>query len=166
MHTKRPPRLKGFDYRGFHRYFLTICTNARRRWFADIAAGRGLVDHFLQSASAHRFDVTAYCLMPDHLHALVHATSVDADFAQFVRVWKQKTSFEWKRRTGAVLWQEGYYERVLRDEEGDLWVISYIASNPVHAGLCESPEQYPLFGSSQYSIAEILEALKELEPWK
>jgi putative transposase len=164
--TKRPPRLKGFDYRGFHRYFLTICTRARRRWFTDVAIGRGLVDHFLQFATTCQFDVAAYCLMPDHLHALVHAAAVDADFTRFVRVWKQRTSFEWKRRTGFVLWQEGYYDRVLRDEEADLWVISYIASNPVNAGLCESPEQYPLFGSSKYSIAEILKAVEEREPWR
>jgi hypothetical protein len=48
----------------------------------------------------------------------------------------------------------------------DLWVISYIASNPVAAGLVDSPEKYPLFGSSKYCTAEILEALQEIEPWK
>jgi hypothetical protein len=55
---------------------------------------------------------------------------------------------------------------VLRDEDADLWVVSYIASNPVREGLAESPEQYPLFGSSAYSMEEILKALKELEPWQ
>jgi hypothetical protein len=45
-------------------------------------------------------------------------------------------------------------------------VVSYIADNPVRAGLCATADAYPLFGSSKYSVAEILTALKELEPWK
>jgi REP element-mobilizing transposase RayT len=99
---------------------LTICTEARQAWFADVVAGRNLIEHFLQSAAEFKFEVTAYCLMPDHFHALVNATRVDADFRHFIRIWKQKTSFEWKKRTGHRLWQEGYYERVLRDEDGPL----------------------------------------------
>ena len=103
--------------------------------------------------------------MSNHLHALVHGTRVDAHFREFVRLWKQQTGFEWKQQTGEPLWQEGYYERVLRDAETDLWVISYIAANPVRAGLCATPDAYPLFGSSKYSVAEIL-TLTELMPWQ
>ena len=165
MRTKRPPRLAGFDYLGFYRYFLTICTEGRRPIFEDVVAGRQVIDHFLQHAQACSFAVSAYCLMPDHLHALVKGTTVDANFKQFVRGWKQRSAYEWKQRIGERLWQEGYYDRVLRAEEADLWVISYIASNPVEAGLVESPEEYPLFGSAEYSWSEIRLALEELEPW-
>ncbi len=104
--------------------------------------------------------------MSNHLHALVHGTRPDANFRAFVHSWKQQTGFQWKQRTGERFWQDGYYERVLRDEEADLWVVSYIAENPLRAGLCQTPDAYPLFGSSKYSVAEILAALNELEPWK
>ena len=30
----RPPRIEGFDYRGHHRYFLTICTRERAPHFS------------------------------------------------------------------------------------------------------------------------------------
>jgi putative transposase len=166
MITNRPPRLKDFDYLGLYRYFLTICTEDRQAPFCDIALGRRLVDHFLQYAEGFSFAVTAYCLMPDHLHALIEGTTRDANLKKFVRQWKQKTSYEWKQRTGTPLWQQGYYDRVLREEDGDLWVISYLADNPLKAGLAESPDQYPLFGSSRYSIEEIMQALQELKPWK
>lgn len=166
MITNRPPRLKGFEYVGLYRYFLTICTEDRRCPFHDIAIGRRVVDQFLQHAEGCSFAVTAYCLMPDHLHALVEGTTVTADFRKFVRRWKQCSAYEWKQRTGERLWQEGYYDRVLREEDADLWVISYIAENPVRAGLVESPEQYPLFGSSRYPMSEIRTALQELKPWQ
>ena len=165
MRTKRPPRLAGFAYLGFYRYFLTICTEGRREHFRDVSLGRQLVDHFLQHAKANSFAVTAYCLMPDHLHALVKGKAVDANFRSLIRSWKQRTAYEWKQRTGERLWQEGYFDRVLRDEEGDLWVIHYIASNPVEARLVEAPEDYPLFGSTEYSWSDIRIAFKELAPW-
>ena len=37
MLTKRPERLQGFDYFGYLRYFLTICTDNRLQIFTDAA---------------------------------------------------------------------------------------------------------------------------------
>jgi hypothetical protein len=76
-------------------------------------------------------------------------------------VFKQRTGFEWKQRTGQTLWQEGYYDRVLRDEECSLDVISYIADNPVAAGLAPSMAEYPLFGSTEHSIEDLAAMLEE-----
>ena len=44
------------------------------------------------------------------------------------------------------LWQRGYYERVLRDEDHTRDVIRYILQNPVRAGLAKSPDEYPFLG--------------------
>ncbi len=168
MRLKRPPRLDKFEYRGLYRYFLTICTENRVPAFADLAAARQVITHFLQSATRFGFAVSAYCAMPDHLHALLHGTRADADFKLFVRRWKQQSGFRWKRRTGKTLWQQGYFDRVLREEEPDLLVIAYIARNPIAAGFAAKPDDYPLFGSSRYTVEEIRRALAEYEsrvPW-
>ena len=53
------------------------------------------------------------------------------------------------------MWQAGYFERVLRDDEPELPVARYIIENPVRAGLVTSAGSYPLTGSSRYSIAQI-----------
>ena len=162
MGRKRPPRLPDFDYLGFHRYFLTICTEDKLPAFADLDAGQALAANFLRSANAEGFAAIAYCLMPDHLHVLLKGLTEDADLRHFVRFWKQTTGFEWKRRTGARLWQEGYFDRALRPEETDLFIIGYIALNPVDAGLAQSPFDYPLFGYSRYTKQEIQIAIDEL----
>jgi putative transposase len=44
------------------------------------------------------------------------------------------------------LWQQGYFERVLRNDEGTLTVIRYVFENPVRAGLVERYEDYPFLG--------------------
>jgi REP element-mobilizing transposase RayT len=65
--------------------------------------------------AAHRFDVLAYCVMPDHLHPLLEGTSDDADLREAVRAWKQRTAYDWKPRTGTRLWQPGFHDRVMRE---------------------------------------------------
>jgi len=80
--------------------------------------------HFLRTAGAQRFAVLAYCLMPDHLHALVEAEQDDCDFVRFVDRFKQKSGFAYKQRTRETLWQARYFDRALRDEDAPLAVAS------------------------------------------
>jgi REP element-mobilizing transposase RayT len=122
-----------------------------------------MTTNFLQYADAESFAVIAYSLMPDHLHALVKGQDAAADLRQFIKLWKQSAGFEWKKRTGVPLWQEGYFDRVLRPEEGDLFVIGYIAMNPVDAGLALTPFEYPLFGYSHYMRQDIEIAIEEFQ---
>ncbi|MGH9387032.1 MAG: transposase, partial [Vicinamibacterales bacterium] len=62
------------------------------------------------------------------------------------------------------LWQGGYYDHVLRDSESFLGAARYIVMNPVRAGLVQRSEDYPLLGSTEYSLAEILRAAEEWLP--
>ncbi len=163
MGIKRPPRLRRFDYRGKYRYFLTICTADRRRAFRESDTATSVITQFLHLAEEFNFEVPAYCVMTDHLHAFLKGRDPESDFRGFVLRFKQRTGFDWKQRTGQKLWQEGYFDRVLREEESDLSVIAYIAANPVRDGLAASCAEYPLFGSSVYSARELEELVQEWE---
>ena len=113
--------------------------------------------HCQHAARRRRFAVLAYCLMPDHAHFLVEGFSSDADLRKFVNLAKQCSSYHHVRSTGEALWQDGYYDRVLRDSEDSKWVARYIAENPVRAGLVESPRDYQYLGSAVWTIDELLE---------
>jgi putative transposase len=149
------PRLPAFDYIGFYRYSLTIRTFDRRKVFISDAAVQPVVMKLSQTADAHRFSVIAYCVMPDHLHALVAGEHEAADVREFVRIFKQQTSFEWKRAHGTSLWQRGYFDHVLRDDEDTFVVARYIIENPVRAGLVASPPDYPYLGSLTVSVRDL-----------
>ncbi len=58
------------------------------------------------------------------------------------------------------LWQEGYHDRVLRDEEATTTVVRYMLENPVRAGLVDRPELYPFWGSLVWSRRELLELVQ------
>ena len=101
-----------------------------------------------------------YCVMPDHLHALVEGATATADFRWFVNRFKQATGFEFQQASGIKLWQEGYYDHVLREDESMIGVAAYILHNPVRAGLCASVRDYPYVGSDRYTIAELIDAVQ------
>ncbi len=156
MPFKLAPRLKSFDYTGFNRYFLTICTLDRRRAFVGPHAVANVVSQLSHASERECFLVPAYCVMPDHFHALLEGDRADANLPRFVRLFKQRSSFHWKREAGAPLWQRGYFEHVLRAEEDTFDVARYILNNPVRAGLVSTPEDYPFLGSLTMTVRDLL----------
>ena len=160
----RPGRLPGFEYQGFNTYFLTICTHKRVRAFDDREFGRWALGQLLKQAKARNFEVIAYCLMPDHVHLLVRGRSETADLRSLILSWNTRTAFEWRRRHASALWQSGYYDRILRDHEHPYSVARYILMNPVKAGLAMRSEDYPLCGTMELSIDEVLKAADDWMP--
>jgi putative transposase len=155
----RPHRLDSRSYVGFRRYYLTICTSGRRRSFTSAEAVRRTVLQFLRVAAGESFEILAYCFMPDHIHVLAVATSAAADLQRFVRLAKQRSGFAFARTAGHPLWQESYFERVVREDRDLAGLIAYIVQNPVRAGLTRTAVDYPFWGSQVYSREEILEFL-------
>jgi REP element-mobilizing transposase RayT len=99
--------------------------------------------------------------MPDHLHALVDATALDSDFRKFTSMFKQRSAYAYCNSDSARLWQEGYYDRVLCNDEAHLSVAAYIVANPLRANLCKDLREYRFFGSERYTRDELIEAVQE-----
>jgi REP element-mobilizing transposase RayT len=150
-----PPRLRHFSYVGLHRYFLTVCTDGRRPVFVSEQAVSPVLAQFRQSATASGFAILAYCLMPDHLHLLQEAEREDAALLPSIALAKQLSGHAFSLTAGRRLWERGFYDHVLRDEDGTLAVINYIIGNPVRAGIRRSLGEYEFCGSDKYSMEEI-----------
>jgi putative transposase len=155
--SDRPKRLPTFSYVGLHRYFLTFCCNRRRDVFVDAEVVAAALEQILRSSTRYQFAVIAYCFMPDHLHLLVEGRADDADLIAFARDIKQRTGYHWPGKADGVLWQDGYYERALRDDEQTLTVVKYILENPVRAGLVREPRDYPYSGSMIFTWPQLSE---------
>jgi REP element-mobilizing transposase RayT len=95
--------------------------------------------------------------MPDHLHLAVEGRREDADLKIFIKRMKQFSGFYFKQAHGVTLWQRYGYEHVLRSNEDTKGVVRYILENPLRAHLARDVRDYPFFGSSEYSRAELLE---------
>jgi putative transposase len=154
--VSRPTRLPGFDYCGCHRYFLTFCTADRHHAFGNANAVAAVLRQIRRTARTSRFALSAYCFMPDHVHLLVEGRNETADLCAFVRRSKQASGQAYAHLVGHRLWQEGYYERVLRKEDDARKVARYILENPVRAGFVAMPGDYPFLGSDVWTLEELL----------
>jgi REP element-mobilizing transposase RayT len=163
---RRPPRIDGFDYIGPHAYFLTVCTLNRVPWFSDQSRADGVVAELIRTTAAYGFGLIAYCLMPDHLHAMAEGARRDSNFLKYVAMFKQRTAFEHASRGRGRLWQAGFFEHVIRREEDFESVAAYIVANPIRAGLCRSAIEYRYLGSSRYTLQQLAEAAQMIPSWR
>jgi putative transposase len=155
------PRLRTFDYIGRYRYFLTFTTHHRQRLFTEPRIVDQVVDQILRAADRCDVAVTTYCAMPDHLHLLVKGRTDRADLREFVKHAKQHSGYVHSQSVGGRLWQPSYYDRVLRDDESDLFVIAYMLRNPVEAGLVKTCCDYRFAGSGTTTLEALIAMLCE-----
>ena len=157
--ARHPYRLPREQYTGRFTYFLTVTTDQRHPYFRDPGLATASTDHLLRAARKHKFADIAHVLMPDHVHTLVEGEQDDSDFVKFLDLWRQLSGFYWRQRTGNYLWQEGYWDYTLRSDESIRGIASYIAWNPVRAGLVKLPMEYPWIGSDRYTVEELASVL-------
>ena len=100
--------------------------------------------------------------MPDHVHVVLEATSPESELCRLMNSWKQQTGYAHARATGSKLWQNGYYDHVLRKDEDRLGIIAYLLSNPLRAGLVSDLRRYPFWGSGVWNRDQLLEAVQHL----
>ncbi len=162
--ANRPKRLTGFSYIGAYLYFLTICTNRRQKCFEGEPAATWMTGQITQFFEVRPFAVIAYCVMPDHVHLLLEGLANDADLKAVMHDWKQETAFAWKQRAVTRLWQEGYYDHVVREHDPVVGIVRYILNNPFRAGLVAEGATYPFSGSSRFSPEELRDALIDWRP--
>lgn len=130
-------------------YFITTCVAERRRLLDCAAALTILRDEFEQARERHGWVVGAYLLMPDHLHFFcAPGTQPRRNLSGFVGSVKQWSA----KRLAAELhieppvWQQGFFDHLLRSEESYAEKVHYVRENPVRAGLVASTSEWPWQG--------------------
>jgi putative transposase len=109
----------------------------------DAACAR-IVAEALLHGDGDRYVLQAWCVMPNHVHALI-ATNAETELGQIVHAWKRFTTRRINQllgRTGPV-WAKDYFDRYIRDDKHFETTKGYIENNPVAAGLCDAPEAWP-----------------------
>jgi len=144
---RRKPRMPGFEYEGRYGYHVTIVTHDRRPSLTGIAASQA-VDDLKRAADATSFELLAYCVMPDHVHALPLGIEDDARLLRFVQRFKQLTGHRFSQTHPKPFWQQSFYDHVLRHDEDVLHVARYILGNPIEAGLISPDKTWPFSGGT------------------
>lgn len=154
-HVTRRLRLREYDYTTPSDYFVTICTEQRMCLFGEVAEGvmtlnpAGVVMESWWLSIPQRFPsvmIDEFTVMPNHLHGIITIGAepelVGGDsppsLKQVVQWFKGMTTKDyilgvktqdWQRFPGR-LWQQGFYDHIVRSEAALERLRSYIEANP------------------------------------
>jgi putative transposase len=99
-----------------------------------------------------RYRLFAWCVMANHVHCLLTPQWSLSKITQGI---KGFTAYEINRlqnESGRTFWVDESYDHWARDEDELLRIIWYIENNPVKAGLCKRPEEWP-WSSARFRCA-------------
>ena len=109
----------------------------RRPDIAAVVEGSLLFRHQVEYA------LRAWVIMPNHVHLLFRVQ--DVPMCRLVDAWKGFTAKAVNKLLGrkGQLWQEGYWDTYMRDEEHELRTRRYIENNPTKARLVSFAREWP-----------------------
>jgi putative transposase len=148
---RRPPRLRSFPYTGKHAYFVTCGVFERRRVFTDEASVKCVRAQVVRTCDEKNFEEIASVYMPDHVHLLVKGINDRAKFIPFMKLMRQRSAMHYRRLKNEFLWQDGYFDRVLRDDDDLSTIVQYMKDNPIRSKLVANADDYPFFFQRQKS---------------
>jgi REP element-mobilizing transposase RayT len=105
----------------------------------------GMVKAALHHYDGRSYELACYCLMPNHLHAVVFLPTDAPSLSRTLQHLKGYTAQQANvllQRAGQF-WQRESYDHIVRDEAELQRIIAYVLENPVKAGLVPAWQQWP-----------------------
>jgi putative transposase len=146
---RRPPRLERI-FATDPLYFVTFCTHERQRFLAKDELHTAFVLFAKRAECNSNVAVGRYVIMPDHVHLFVRG---DYNFrlGQWIGALKQALAkAATLSRAEGQIWEEGFFDHVLRSNESYSQKWNYVRENPVRAGLVKSAADWPYQGEIVY----------------
>ena len=150
---RKPTRLTGFDYNTNGAYFITICTQDRRKLLSRVVGDDVLgvpksvellphgkiADKYINQLNDFydNVKVEGYVIMPNHIHIMLFVsengtprtsspTKQTSAASQFVSTFKRFCNKDY----GKNIWQRGFYDHIIRNHEDYEEHVEYIYENP------------------------------------
>ncbi len=136
------------DYRRYYLsglpVFITSVTYKRERIFSHPENCDLLWKVTREVQKNKPFDLLAYVVMPDHFHWLIVLPESRPNFSEIMQKIKWTFTLEYKQmhkiNDPVKIWQRGFWDHVIRNEDDLAKHLDYIHWNPVKHGLAEKPE--------------------------
>lgn len=151
--NRKLPRLKNYNYSESGTYFVTICIKDMRCILSEIVGsgdldapkillcpfGKIVEDNIIKMNGIYdNINADKYVIMPNHIHILVSIINdnpngasrsplpTNSTLSRYVGTLKKFSN----KQIGSSIWQSGFYDHIIRDEEDYVTHIQYIDENP------------------------------------
>jgi putative transposase len=122
-------------------WFFTVNLQDRRQTLLTDRID-ALRDATLKVKSGRPFTIDAFVVLPDHLHAIWTLPSGDDDFSTRWRLIKTEFVKALPKHDGRI-WQQRFWEHMIRDETDYENHVNYCYINPVKHGLVNRVLDWP-----------------------
>ena len=135
-------------------YHVVSTTHWRAPVFRDAENAVVVVDA-LQHIRGRCY-LLAYAVMPDHVHAVIFpkANRAISSLMQSLKGYSSRRINLLSGRRGP-LWQQSFFDRMIRNERELFETINYIDMNPVVAGLVVQPEDYEFSSALRPELTDL-----------
>ena len=126
-----------------HVYHITTCTEARQAVFEDFACARLVVAEMRELSDSGVLTSIAWVIMPDHVHWLFQLGD-SLTLSQLMKRFQGRSAQAVNQRLGrrGSLWQRGFHDHGIRQDEDLRATARYIVANPLRAGLVQRIGDY------------------------
>ena len=127
-------------------YHVVLTTEGRLPLFSDFSLARMLVREMRQVEEAGLLASLAWVVMPDHLHWLF-VLGDGQELGALMGHFKGRTAHAINAvcKTTGKVWQRGYYDHAVRQEEALPDIARYIVANPLRSRLVARIGDYPFW---------------------
>ena len=142
------------DSKGY--YYHVVCRGQRKNPLFFSSKDKRMYMSIVNGVLAkHDLDISAYCLMTNHVHLLVSRN--DHPLQNFMRLVNTNYAIYFNRRYGLVghVFQGRYKSIIVLDESYLPHLVKYIHLNPVKAGMRSTPSEYEYSSASSYECKGI-----------
>ncbi len=128
-------------------YFVTFRTKI---FNLPLEARRVVLEAFCYFNDS-KYRLWAAVVMPDHVHLLLTPKEkAEGGYFSLTEILHSLKSFTGNKINNVLnrqgtLWQEDFFNRIVRDEKEFLEKWNYIRNNPVKKELCQRPEEWDAF---------------------
>ena len=130
-----------------------LCLQKRIERYLDLGYGQAflkvpevawMVQDSLLKFDVIRYRLFAWVVMPNHVHTLMSRFD-ENELRNILHSIKSYTAHEANKILGRVgqFWIEDYFDRFMRNQRHFERTVRYIENNPVKAGLCREPGDWP-----------------------
>jgi len=152
--SRKQNRLQNHDYSQPGYYFITICTESKKKYFGEICDGKMVLNEYgktikqqwewLKSQYSY-IDLDVFVIMPNHIHGIIIIKNYNnvgtgrdlslqkiKSISELIGAFKT-TSSKLIHKVGCTefSWQRSFYDHVVRQDESLDKIREYIVNNPL-----------------------------------
>ena len=151
--SRKPQRLKDYDYSRNNAYFLTVCTQNKKHILGNVVGGKMILSEFgkqvdnriLNIEKMYKVNIENYVIMPNHIHILLLFDSIgttQGSFPTISRIMQELKSVTTLDYISCVksglyepfenkIWQKSFHDHIIRNKNDYLKIWEYIENNPL-----------------------------------